>query len=254
MGRLSSQRKKPVKTPPPKKPDVHPWRACPYGEHWVRTHPLHIPPGKTHPAGGITTRHEHCAHNPSGKDQLYPDEIQKIASQHFSGVKNKPCSLSLKFKNGSRYDDLIAGWVRYWNEVLKPDVPLEPNLIKALIASESGFNPEKLANPKNSNSARGLTQITNDTRKLLGGGTGGLKDQLITATKADLNDPNVNICAGVRWLFEKRRLASSRQQNPASWVDAIWEYKGIKSASGKDAEKIKKIFKSLYERYQKCGK
>ena len=189
----------------PSLPPVHPWRLCPYGEHWVKTHPLHVPPSKAHPSGSVTTRHEHCAHNPSGRDELYPDEIQEIASKHFSNLKNRPCPLPLTFRAaGSKYDDLIAGWVQYWNEVLKPDVPLDPNLVKALIASESGFDPNILANKKNSNSARGLTQITNDSRKLLGGGKGGLKDHLITVTKEDLNDPNINICAGVRWLFEKK--------------------------------------------------
>jgi hypothetical protein len=234
---------------------VHRWRTCPYGEHWVRTHPLHVPPSKRHPAGVITTRREHCARNPSGKDELYPDEIQEIANQHFSDLKDRPCPLPSKFgSQGSKYDDLIAGWTQYWNEILKPDVNLDPNLVKTLIASESGFDPKKLANKKNSNSARGLTQVTNNTRKLLGGAKGGLTDHLITVTKAELNDPSVNICAGVRWLFEKRRLASSHLKKPASWIDTVWEYKGTKLASKKEAEKIKKIFNKFYEEFQKCGK
>jgi hypothetical protein len=41
-----------------------------------------------------------------------------------------------------------------------------------------------------------------------------------------LNDPSVNICAGVRWLFEKRRLTSSRLKKSASWLDGVWDYKG----------------------------
>jgi hypothetical protein len=69
---------------------IHPWRECPYGQHWVRTHALHVPPSKKYPAGHVTTRHDHCAHNPSGKDELYPDEIQKISDQHFSDLKNNP--------------------------------------------------------------------------------------------------------------------------------------------------------------------
>ncbi len=146
---------------------VHPWRVCPYGEHQVIEHPRNNPPSKTHPDGSVSTVHWYCAHNPSGKDQLYPDEIREIATQHFSGLKNKPCPLSLGFPNGSKYDDLIAGWVQYWNEVLKPDQLLDTNLVKALIASESNFYPEKLNNEKDSNSARGLMQITNATRKLL---------------------------------------------------------------------------------------
>lgn len=236
-------------------PPVHPWRICPYGEHWVRTHPLHVPPSKTHPEGSITTRHEHCALNPSGKDHLYPDEIREIANQKFSSFKNKSCPSQSEFRDkGSKYDDLIAGWVQYWNEVFKPEVPLDPNLVKALVASESGFKPTRLFNKNNSNSARGLTQITNSTRKLLSGDKGGLKDYLLTATKNDLNDPSVNICAGVRWLFEKRRLATSHLKRSASWTDAIWEYKGTRIASEKEVEKIKRVFNKFYQEYQECKK
>jgi len=25
----------------------HPWRVCPYGEHWVKVHPLKVPPSET---------------------------------------------------------------------------------------------------------------------------------------------------------------------------------------------------------------
>jgi hypothetical protein len=245
-----------LKSPKPSLPPVHPWRVCPYGEHWVRTHPLTVPPSETNPDGSMTTRHEHCAHNPSGKDQLYPEEIQEIANQKFSNAKNKPCGLDLGYPNkGDQYDDLIAGWVQYWNDVLKPDEPLDPNLVKALIASESRFEPTLLAKKKDSNSARGLTQITNDTRKILGGYHGDLKDHLITVTKEELNDPNINICAGVRWLFEKRRLASVHFKKNASWVETVWEYKGTKVAkSKKDVEKIKRIFNGFYEELQKCDK
>ncbi len=143
---------------------LHAWRLCPAGEHWVRTHPMKIPPSKKNPAGGITTRHGHCARNPTGKDQLYPDEIQEMAEQNFSKVKEKPCSIDLGFKSkGDQYDDFIAGWTKYWNDVFKTKTPLNPNVVKALIASESGFNPKMLANKKNSNSARGLMQILNST-------------------------------------------------------------------------------------------
>jgi hypothetical protein len=236
---------------------VHPWRLCPYGEHWVKTHPLHIPPSAKSPEGHVTTRHEHCARNPSGKDQLYPDEILEIAKQHFATLAEKPCVLPLNFgARGSLYDSLIGGWVQYWNDVLKPDTPLDSNMVKALIASESSFDPTKLANPKNSNSARGLMQITNDTRKILGDEKGELKDQFITVTKKDLNDPGVNICSGIRWLFQKRKLLSSRLKRQATWLETIWEYKGIDSTktSKDEAENIQEIFESYYRRYQKCGK
>ena len=84
------------------------------------------------------------------KDQLYLDEIQEISKQHFSYLKNKPCSIDLGFKNkfvdGSQYDDLIAGWTQYWNEIFQPEIFLDPNTVKALIASESGFDLKLLAN------------------------------------------------------------------------------------------------------------
>lgn len=170
-------------------------------------------------------------------------------------MAGKPCSLPLDFgAAGSQYDDLIAGWVQYWNDVLKPDVPLDPNLVKALIASESSFDPDKLADPNNSNSARGLTQILNSTRKILGNDKGELKDHFITVTKADLNDPGVNVCAGVRWLFQKRKLASIHLKRQASWIEAIWEYKGTAGLPKKDAKQEMDMFNGFYEDYQKCAK
>ena len=234
-------------------PPVHPWRVCPYGEHWVRTHPLHVPPSKAHPEGSTTTRREHCARNPSGKDQLYPDEIKEIANQNFSKIKDKPCPLDLGFgQKGTMYDDLIAGWVQYWNDVLKPDEPLDPNLVKALIASESGFDPNQLANKKNSNSARGLMQITNDTRKIFGDPLGELKDHFLTLTKKDLNDPGVNICAGVRWIFHKRKLLSSKLVHPATWLETVSTYKGTAKTTAERAKSILEKFKEKYEALQRC--
>ncbi len=233
---------------------VHPWRACPYGQHTVITHAENIPPSRSHPKGVVTTRHQHCARNPSGKDQLYAEEIQEISAQNFSGLKNRLCPISLGFSNGDKYDDLIAGWVQYWNEVLKPAVPLEPNLIKALIASEARFNPNLLFNKKDSNSARGLTQITNSTRKILGNAKGELKDHFITVNKTDLNDPSVNICAGVRWLFQKKKLASIHLVRPATWLEAVQEYKGASIATKARAKVLMNRFEKFYEDCRKCAK
>ncbi|MDD4974502.1 MAG: lytic transglycosylase domain-containing protein [Bacteriovorax sp.] len=206
---------------------IHPWRFCPPGRHWVKIHPLHIPPSNKNPAGSETVRHEHCADNPSGKDQLYPDEISEIANQYFLKLENMPCSIPLGFDSGNRFDSFISGWTKYWNDVLMPTEPLDPNLIKALIASESGFNPLELADKKNSNSARGLTQVTNDTRKILGNEKGELKDHYLTLTKKNLNDPNINIAAGVRWLFQKKKLAEGQLGRSVSWIEAVAKYKSV---------------------------
>ena len=239
------------------KDKVHPWRVCAAGEHAVRTHSMHTKPSKAHPDGGLTTRHIHCARNPSGKDHLYSLEINEIADQHFENLSKKPCSLDLKFPNGSKFDDLIAGWVQYWNEVLNPDESLDPNLVKALIASESGFNPLKLSDKKDANSARGLMQITNDTRKILRDESGELTDHFVSVTKKELNDPNVNICSGVRWLFRKRDLASAKLRRKATWTEAAEEYKGdLQGLMQKNARSQKDVkpFLKYLSQVQKCVK
>ena len=148
----------------------------------MQNHSMHVPPSKRHPEGYVTPRKGHCAHNPSGKDQLYPDEILEIGERQFGALtKKRPCPIKLGFRqNGNRYDKLIAGWVQYWNDILKPRDPLDSNLVKALVASESGFDPKQLADRKNPNSARGLIQITNKTRKILGDEKGEIRDHYLT--------------------------------------------------------------------------
>ncbi|MFN8370282.1 MAG: transglycosylase SLT domain-containing protein [Bacteriovoracaceae bacterium] len=223
----------------PKK--IHPWRLCPIGEHWVKPHQMRVRRSKKHPEGGITTRHGHCANNPTKKDQLYPDEINEIADKNFSQLTKKLNSISSIFKNGDRFDSLIIGWTQYWNEVLEPIDPLNPSLVKALIASESGFDPLQLANKKNSNSARGLTQITNNTRKILSDEKGELKNHYLTLTKIELNEPNLNICAGIRWLFQKRKLASKKLGREIDWIETVADYKGSLNdyiENNKQGEKI----------------
>ncbi len=236
------------------KPTIHPWRVCPYGEHWVRTHPMRVKPSKGNPFGSSTTRHNHCSKNRSGKDHLYPEEIQEVASQNFTRVKNRPCAFDLNFPNGNDFDELIAGWVQYWNEVLKPSDPLDPNLVKALIATESKFAEKSLFNPKDSNSARGLMQINNEARKALGNSKGELKDHYVNVTKAELNDPNINICSGIRWLFNKKRLASSKLRHEASWLETVSEYKGLAKVASKRQKQLFERFLEKYEILTKCKK
>lgn len=249
MKKTSSKRRE------PKRKNTHSWRLCPPGEHWVRTHPLSVPPSKKNPSGSITTRHGHCAGNPTGKDQLYPDEIQEMAEQNFSKVKEKPCPIDLGFKNrGDQYDDLIAGWTKYWNDVFQPETPLAPNIVKALIATESRFKPKILADEKDQNSARGLMQITNKTRKILGDEKGELKDHYLTLTREDLNDPSNNICAGIRWLFRKRSIASDLLKRTATWEEAVAEFKGTRTATKARAKELMERFNEKLEDLKKCTK
>lgn len=205
---------------------AHPWRVCPLGQHFVRTHLEHIPPSKSHPQGEVITRHEHCARNPSHKDMLSLDEIHVVSNKHFEGLSGPPTADVLTdYHKADNYDLLIRGWVRYWNDVFEFEEPLNPNLIKALMATESSFD-EKALNINHGNRARGLLQITEETLHVLNDHKGELSNYLMFIRAQDLFDPSVNICAGVRWLFRKQITASARLGRNATWDEAIIEYKG----------------------------
>ena len=135
---------------------IHPWRKCSIGKHFVREHITHVPPSKEHPSGTTLTWHEHCADNPSYKDELSYAEIQYITTTYFSALSGPPTPhvLTVTFPNADKYDSEIRGWTRYWNDIFKPTDLLNPNLIKALIATESSFNE----NPKKVPTAHGLMQ------------------------------------------------------------------------------------------------
>ncbi len=233
---------------------IHPWRLCSAGEHWVRTYNLHIPSSKTYPEGYETIRHGHCAKNSSGKDVLFPDEIKEVGDRNFTNVNPKPCSLELGFENGNKYDDLIAGWTKYWNDIFTLTNPLDPNLVKALIATESSFNPKVLANKKDPKSGRGLMQILDSSRKILGNEKGELKNHFVHVTRENLNDPNINICTGIRWLFHKQKLASCKLKHEANWKETIYEFKGLSTTTEKKAENLLNKFNDILEKYKKCEK
>lgn len=231
---------------------IHPWRICPGGEHWVRTHDRLVPVSKKNPSG-ITEVEGHCRKNRSKKDQILPEEIEKIAREVFSNLTGPPNADSLGFENGNKYNDLIRGWTQYWNEVFNPKDPLDPNLIKALIASESSFDPKpQPANAGKAGKARGLMQVTDQAIKVLKDEKGELRDYLIDIDKKDIEDPNTNICAGVRWLFHKKKLASGKLKREATWIEATAEYKSYLRdiRSGKTPENFQK-FLNWYEELKK---
>src|SRR3989338_3883038 len=99
----------------------HPWRLCPAGQNYregtmVSTY--------TKRDGTVVRSHSRkntCANNPSGKDQLYPEEMKEMARRYFQKFKNRPLGTLFRFKEkGNLYDHLIHGWVKYWNDILKP--------------------------------------------------------------------------------------------------------------------------------------
>lgn len=200
----------------------------------------------------VTIRHEHCADNPSKKDLLSFDEMQHISEIYFENLTGPPAEGVLKeFPNADKFDKQIRGWVRYWNEILKPDEILNANLIKALIATESSFDQNSDNKTKNVH-ARGLMQIRDQTLHILGDHKGELKDYLIHLAANNLLDPSANICAGVRWLFQKKKLASARLKRTATWEEAIIEYKGYWDEVGKGNDpKPMQHLREYFNRLQK---
>lgn len=101
-------------------------------------------------------------------------------------------------------------------------------------------------------------QITNESRKFLGGDGDELTDHFVTVTKEELNYPSVNICAGIRWLFRKQEIASrTRLKRNASWIEASEEYKGdlkgILNGNAKSKRDVEPFLKYLLQ-VDKCEK
>lgn len=248
---------------------VHPWRLCPIGTHYVREHFEHIPPSKKHPNGTVVIRHAHCANNPLGKnkheinDILSFVELTMITKSIFFDLKGPPKAKILKYPRSDEFDAQIRGWVLYWNEVFKAQEPLDPNMVKALIASESSFDPNIINphNPKKIGPARGLMQLTDETLRILNGHEDGLREHLIHLSHIEAIEPSANICAGTRWLFLKKagareRYAQIDPNHKVTWEDAVAEYKGVlsgildKNNPHSDPEGKMKIFRSIYGKFQ----
>jgi hypothetical protein len=229
------------------KKKLHPWRVCSIGEHWVSPHTVNR-------HNKVIFRRGHCRANSSRKDQLYPEEMNKIFEEQFSNVKRLPSSDNLGKKNGNNYDAIIAGWTQYWNEVLKPTEELDPNLVKALIFTESTFNVDAKALASKGNWARGLMQITDETIKILKSEKGELKNFLVNLDENKAKNPNLNISAGIRWLFHKKHLLEKKLKRSVTWHETIMEYKsytkGLKNKN-QSAIRQKNKFEKTYKRLKK---
>jgi len=97
---------------------------------------------------GTTIVDGHCRKNPNRHEIFVADEIHEISAKHFRNLKSKPTADAMGFPQGNQYDDLIGGWTQFWNDIFKLKIPLDPNLIKALVASESGFDLKAKAESK----------------------------------------------------------------------------------------------------------
>lgn len=249
-----------IEPEPKPKHDQHKWRMCEYKKSPVKDYVRHTHPSKKHPDGcDVIVHTSDCRANPSNRDELSYAEIQRITDYHFhglSGIKSGVPAFLKRFAHGDDFDQYILGWTEYWNEVLarlyiKSEFEiLDPNLAKALIASESSFQPKSEVHDKNN--ARGLMQITKQTREVVNNVKAiELVDYYLKATADQLFDPSANICIGIRWLFHKKYLLKYKEGNkrPITWDDAIANYKDAWEKKKEDQDKTEKmtIFHGIYD-------
>ena len=213
----------------------------------VRSHPRKVPVSLKNPIGvTIVDRHPRRVHGPA----LSVEDIRSIATNYDRRGITYPGNDDLDYKDGSKYDELIAIWVDYFNEkfgVTPPSAPLDPDVIKALIASESEFKKD----PKNKQ-AFGITQITPSTLKALLDPEGEAKDFIFKSIRQkDLKDPEIAIPMGIRWILRKKRLAEGKLGRVGTPEEIILEYKGLLKSRTSFQQNALSSFRKNYARLKK---
>jgi hypothetical protein len=209
----------------------------------VRAHPLHVPVSQKNPTG-VTIRDAHDR-NISALDT---EALKMIFAKYGRSKIAYPSEGKLaEYPNADKYDDLIAVWCDHYNKQFPPTPPtaaLGPNVMKALIASESDF---RLAppNPK----AIGIAQITPATWKIVQDQKGELKDHFFkNFLKKDLKVPDIAIPIATRWIFRKRELARQKLKREPTSEEIILEYKGLLRSSSTFKQNALAKFKDAYDK------
>ncbi len=189
----------------------------------VREHPMHVPVSEKNPTG-ITIRDRHLRRLKG--TYLDATEIESIFKNYDRKGIAYPTKGKLKeYPNADKYDDVIAVWTDYFNKKFNADPPLDPDVVKALIASESSFNPDPKTNRK---IALGIAQITKPTLKILQDPTGESKEFIFKDIRQnDLREPNISIPMAIRWLHRKRETAASKLGREPNHEEIILDYKGL---------------------------
>jgi hypothetical protein len=84
---------------------------------------------------GITVRDRHTRRLKG--TYLDREEIESVFKSYDRKGIAFPASKKLEHKNSDKYDELIAVWTDYFNKKFEANPPLDPDVVKALIASES---------------------------------------------------------------------------------------------------------------------
>ena len=210
----------------------------------VRKYTRHVSVSKKNP-GGVTVVDRHIRH-------LNVKTTEELLKEIKHSTKNKkilyPHSGLSEFKNADKYDQIIAEAVDYFNALFQIEPPFDPDMIKALIASESGFRLE----PKENNVALGIAQITKQTLKILQDPKGELKGNVYKGIRQkDLLVPEVAIPLMVRWLVRKRDIAKVKLKREPSVEEIILEYKGLLKSKTNYQERALENFKDKYAKLKK---
>ena len=148
-----------------------------------------------------------------------------------------------KPKNADNYDELIAVWVDYFNSKLKTEPPLDPDVFKALLASESTFRHHT---PENK-TAFGIAQITKETLTILQKPKGEATEFIFNEIRQkDLSDPNIAIPMAVRWLMYKAKRAEAKLGKQPSHEEIILEYKGLLRSKTEYKDKALESYRYYY--------
>ncbi|AZR74114.1 hypothetical protein BBF96_12320 [Anoxybacter fermentans] len=123
----------------------------------------------------------------------------------------------------NRFDREIIAWTNYFNDRWKKKSnyeiePLDPSLVKALIARENrNFVPN--LEEDGGGPGRGLMQLEE------GRSIDELRNRKILPVNVkDWSDVNQNIAGGIRWLYEKVGHVQWNRDNKTKWYDKNKEY------------------------------
>jgi len=229
----------------------HPWRICPPGETYVRKAKINKYLTKGFPVEEHSRR-DHCREiDGSTKDTLTLNEVEAITEIFFPELSGPPAAHALEAgQKGTKYDTLIRGWTKYWNDIFQPSPLLDADVVKALIYSESSFVADWGKGKKGR--AKGLMQLMPLTLKALQGYRNELKDYLFEFDESEIYEPSLHIAAGIRWLFQKRITASRRLKRQATWDEAVEDYKDFlrrrpKGLPSRPHQKMKAYQKALQD-------
>lgn len=207
----------------------------------VRDHPLRVPVSPKNPTG-ITIRDRHVRRLQG--TYLDAAEIESVFRNYVRKDIIYPTKGKLKdFKDADKYDEAIAVWTDYFNKKFNADPPLDPDVVKALMASESGFRTD----PRKDGKAFGITQITPSTLRIVQDPKGEARDFIFSRIRRkDLKDPGIAIPMGIRWLFRKRAMAMGKLNRVPDHEEIILEYKGLLKSKTSLKEKALKIYREHY--------